>query len=142
MCEKLYVGRIVNPEIGYIFSDFEKQRLDVAYFSLENLKSLVMRDKTMTVYGQISLLRLLKGFNFELADEGYLIEFDGGDKQEQVEQEDELLTQNSLVKRASSSSLRLSRAYLLSKLKTSKQEVLKFNASLRLNLPHHRSLLH
>lgn len=121
MCEKLYLGRMVNPKIGYVFSDFEKQRLDVAYLSMENLKSLVARDKSKSVYGQVTLLVLLKGFSFEGADEGYLIQFDEESREEEAKEENELLTQNSLVKRASSSSLKLSKAYLLSKLKSSKQ---------------------
>lgn len=64
----------------------------------------------------MDLLNILKNFEFEGANDGYLIDFEDNEENEKKEEEDQFLTQNSLAKRASSSSLKLTRSYLLNKL--------------------------
>lgn len=120
LSKKIFELGLLDENNGYLFVDFESKSLDLAFFGLYNLKKFIKSDKNQEIYHQTTLLKILKSLEFKNIEDGYLIEFEDEKEEEDLEKfEEEMMTQNSLAKRASSSNLRLTRDYLTSKIRIS-----------------------
>jgi hypothetical protein len=107
--DKIYKNfNIIDASRDFLVCDLESQFIDLTYVFLHHLFNFVSENNLGPNFNYSGFLKMLKRINMDQKEECFLIEIDS-DKttEEEVKEDNELIQQNSLAKRSSSSSIRL-----------------------------------